>query len=70
MMVIWAWYIANILLLAEWMNLIKSEINEKRPVYYFGSSDDGGHAFVFDGYNEEDMVHVNWGWSGMNNGLL
>ena len=46
---------------SEWMNLIKSEINEKRPVYYFGSSDDGGHAFVFDGYNEEDMVHVNWG---------
>ena len=55
---------------AEWMNLIKSEINEKRPIYYFGSSDDGGHAFVFDGYNEEDMVHVNWGWSGMNNGYF
>lgn len=55
---------------SEWMNLIKSEINEKRPVYYFGSSDDGGHAFVFDGYNEEDMVHVNWGWSGMNNGYF
>lgn len=31
------------------MNLIKSEINEKRPVYYFGSSDDGGHAFVLMG---------------------
>ena len=55
---------------AEWMNLIKSEINGKRPIYYFGSSDDGGHAFVFDGYNEEDMVHVNWGWSGMNNGYF
>ena len=56
---------------SEWMNLIiKSEISEKRPIYYFGSSDDGGHAFVFDGYNEEDMVHVNWGWSGMNNGYF
>lgn len=55
---------------AEWMNLIKSEINEKRPIYYFGSSDDGGHAFVFDGYDAQDMVHVNWGWSGMNNGYF
>ena len=55
---------------AEWMNLIKSEINEKRPIYYFGSSDDGGHAFVFDGYDTQDMVHVNWGWSGMNNGYF
>jgi hypothetical protein len=55
---------------AEWMNLIKSEISEKRPIYYFGSSDDGGHAFVFDGYDEQDMVHVNWGWSGMNNGYF
>lgn len=55
---------------AEWMNLIKSEINERRPIYYFGSSDDGGHAFVFDGYDTQDMVHVNWGWSGMNNGYF
>ena len=55
---------------AEWMNLIKSEINEKRPIYYLGSSDDGGHAFVFDGYDTQDMVHVNWGWSGMNNGYF
>ena len=55
---------------AEWMNLIKSEINEKRPIYYFGSSDDGGHAFVFDGYDAQDMVHVNWGWSGINNGYF
>ena len=55
---------------AEWMNLIKLEINEKRPIYYFGSSDDGGHAFVFDGYDAQDMVHVNWGWSGINNGYF
>lgn len=55
---------------AEWMNMIKSEISEKRPIYYAGSSDDAGHAFVFDGYDAQDMVHVNWGWSGMNNGYF
>ena len=28
----------------------------------------GGHAFVFDGYDAEGLVHVNWGWYGRNDG--
>lgn len=53
----------------EWMNMIETEIANKRPVYYAGSdSVDGGHAFVLDGVNSEGQVHINWGWSGAGNG--
>lgn len=54
----------------EWMNLIKTELNAKRPIYYSGSSTGGGHAFVVDGYDREDHVHVNWGWGGSCNGYF
>ena len=27
-----------------------------------------GHAFVVDGYTAEGLVHVNWGWDGLDNG--
>lgn len=52
----------------EWMQMLKTELAAKRPVLYGGSSASVGHQFVFDGYDANDMVHVNWGWSGMNNG--
>lgn len=43
----------------EWMNMIKTELSERRPVLYNGASKDVGHEFVFDGYDSQDMVHVN-----------
>lgn len=55
---------------AEWMNMIKTELSEGRPILYNGASKDVGHEFVFDGYDSEDMVHVNWGWGGSNNGFF
>lgn len=54
----------------EWMNMIKTELSERRPVLYNGASKDVGHEFVFDGYDSQDMVHVNWGWGGLNNGYF
>ena len=30
----------------------------------------GGHNFIIDGYDEEGMVHVNWGWYGLENGYF
>ena len=53
---------------SEWIDLIKTELSEKRPIFYSGQSSDGGHAFVLDGYDNYDRVHVNWGWRGNNNG--
>ena len=55
---------------SEWIGLIKEEISNSRPVMYDGQSTEGGHEFVFDGYDENDMVHVNWGWSGTDNGYF
>lgn len=56
---------------AEWMDLIFKEISERRAIFY-GASDknpnNGGHAFVLCGYNEEGKVYVNWGWNGEDNG--
>ena len=54
----------------EWMDLIKTELNAGRPIIYSGISLQIGHEFVFDGYDANDMVHVNWGWGGANNGYF
>ena len=41
-------------------------LDENIPLYYSGQDDTGagGHAFVCDGYDENDYFHFNWGWSG------
>lgn len=56
----------------EWMAMIRTELDAKRPVYYSASSEDsgGGHAFVCDGYDSEGYVHINWGWYGRSNGYF
>lgn len=54
----------------EWMNIIYKELDAKRPLQYGGQSREGGHAFVFDGYNADGLVHVNWGWSGSGDGYF
>lgn len=52
---------------AEWLTLLKSELQE-RPILYSAKRDGGGHAFLVDGYDEEGNVSVNWGWGGSSNG--
>lgn len=57
---------------SEWIEMIKGELDAGRPVYYGASSDRGagGHAFVCDGYDSENYVHINWGWYGRSNGYF
>ena len=55
---------------STWVSKIKNELNNLRPVYYSGNGNSGGHAFVCDGYDENDYFHFNWGWSGSNNGFF
>lgn len=47
----------------EWMEYVYHDINNGLPILY-GATDkiSGGHAFVIDGYDENGLVHVNWGW--------
>lgn len=53
---------------SQWISMLKSELNNARPVYYIGRSSDVGHAFVCDGYNSSNYFHFNWGWYGHCNG--
>jgi len=55
---------------AEWINLLKTELNATRPVLFAGQSTDGGHLFVCDGYDSNNLFHFNWGWSGISNGYF
>lgn len=48
---------------SQWMNLLKTELDNARPILYAGFGT-GGHAFVCDGYNNSNYFHFNWGWSG------
>ena len=53
---------------SQWISMLKTELNNARPVYYSGRSGDTGHAFVCDGYNNSNYFHFNWGWNGFCNG--
>lgn len=50
-----------------WLNAIKDEIDLGRPCEYDGDTDEGGHSWVCDGYEGDDL-HMNWGWNGYGNG--
>lgn len=50
--------------LANWVAKLKAEFDLGRPVYYSGQGEGGGHAFVADGYDEDDFISFNFGWSG------
>ena len=53
---------------STWKNMIKAEIDNDNPIYYRAEdSDVGGHAFVLDGYRNDDTYHFNWGWGGDDN---
>lgn len=51
-------------------NLIYDELAAGRPVLYGGRNDNGGHAFVCDGYRPDGYFHFNWGWGGYSNGYF
>ncbi|MBQ6306370.1 MAG: C10 family peptidase [Bacteroidales bacterium] len=54
----------------EWITLLKSNIDQRFPIYYSGHGDDGGHAFVCDGYDVDGLFHFNFGWGGSYNNYL
>ena len=54
--------------LTNWQNMLKESFDIGWPVYYSGYSNSGGHAFVCDGYDDNDLFHFNWGWGGSSDG--
>ena len=52
-----------------WLSMVKNCLDNGRPIYYCGwdSNGNNGHSFVCDGYDSNDLLHFNWGWSGHGN---
>lgn len=50
--------------------LVRDELESNRPVIYSGNNSEGGHAFICDGYKEDEAFHINWGWGGISNGYF
>lgn len=55
---------------ADWLAVIHDELQAGRPVLAYGRATSGGHAYVFDGMDEQGLIHVNWGWGGLCNGYF
>ena len=55
---------------AEFTKIPTDELQEGRPIIYCGTGEDGGHAFVVDGYDTNYFLHVNWGWGGYSDGYF
>ena len=52
-----------------WIDTIKYELDNFRPVQYVGyDGQNGGHTWVCDGYDSNDFFHMNWGWGGAGDG--
>ena len=52
----------------NWINLLKNELNNGRPIQYAGFGSGGGHTWVCDGYDNNNYFNMNWGWgAGINN---
>ena len=52
-----------------WCDMIDSSLAHGIPLYYHGSDNTGGHAFVLDGADTMGRYHFNWGWSGSYDGF-
>ena len=52
----------------EWKTMVREQFDMGWPMYYGGCEDGGCHAFICDGYDDNDMFHFNLGWGGGSDG--
>ena len=53
-------------LVNEWEDIIYDDLSHGRPILVTGSNiapRGSGHAFVIDGYDQDDYYHIDWGWT-------
>ncbi|HBG72006.1 MAG: hypothetical protein A2W93_10940 [Bacteroidetes bacterium GWF2_43_63] len=53
-----------------WLQVVVNDLKSRRPIYYSGYGTGGGHAFVCDGIDNSNKMHINWGWGGSANGYF
>lgn len=64
-----AYYQQKIGSLDYWASILKTDLDMGYPIYYAGRDQSNyGHAFVCDGYDDDNLFHFNFGWSGSGNG--
>ena len=51
-----------------WKTMVREQFDMGWPMYYGGCQDGGCHAFVCDGYDDNDYYHFNLGWGGGSDG--
>lgn len=51
-----------------WKAMVREQFDMGWPMYYGGCQDGGCHAFVCDGYDDNDYFHFNLGWGGSSDG--
>ncbi len=52
----------------DWAEILRTELDDGRPVLYSGSGSSGGHEFICDGYDDQGLFHFNLGWGGYADG--
>ncbi len=55
---------------ADYIALLKTDLNAGRPILFSGRDASAGHSFVCDGYNNSNQFHINWGWGGYYDGYF
>ena len=59
-----------------WMEYVYSILSSGNPILYSAKDINlelgiiAGHNFIIDGYDENGLIHVNWGWYGIENGYF
>lgn len=52
-----------------WINDLKNELDNGRPIQYVGANSESAHTWVCDGYDDGNgLFSMNWGWGGRDNG--
>jgi len=53
---------------AQWVDMIRRQLDAGLPVWYHGTANGSSHAFVIDGYDSQGRFHMNMGWRGRSDG--
>ena len=56
----------------EYVSIIRENLEARQPLLYTGHSQSygSGHAFICDGIDGNDLLHIDWGWDGAYNGYF
>lgn len=55
---------------STWEGMMRTELDNGRPIIYSGCSSTEGHCFDMDGYQGTNYFHFNWGWGGSDDGYF